>query len=189
VRRCCLPFLLLLAMPFALSQSPASAAAKPKPPVLKIPAGWPQHLLIPRLSVQAPVEDLALTSPKDVHAPYKWSDVAWFDRGNKPGTFGRSVMFGHVDSTCCPAVFYHLRDLKKGDVIEVQYKKGIVKFQVMWQQSYSNDKLPANWLFAQVHERGLSLITCSGVFYPTGGGYDHKLVVYARAVLPNGKLA
>jgi LPXTG-site transpeptidase (sortase) family protein len=184
-----LSILLLLAMSVALSQGAASAAAKPpKPPTLSIPAGWPQYLLIPRFSVQAPVEALALTSPKDVHAPYKWGDVAWFDRGNKPGTYGRSVMFGHVDSTCCPAVFYHLKDLNKGDVIEVQYKKGIVKFQVMWQHSYTNDKLPADWLFAQVHERGLSLITCSGAFNTTSG-YDHKLVVYARAILPNGKLA
>jgi hypothetical protein len=31
-------------------------------------------------------------------------------------------------------------------------------------------------------------MTCAGAFHLDGTGYDHKLIVYARLVLPNGKL-
>jgi hypothetical protein len=43
-------------------------------------------------------------------------------------------------------------------------------------------------MFGRTHERGLVLVTCAGVFHRDGTGYDHKLIVYARLVLPNGTL-
>jgi sortase (surface protein transpeptidase) len=161
----------------------------PKPPVIKSPTGWPKMLYIPRLGVTAPVESIALDRPEDTHAPYKWSDVAWYDRGAKPGDPGNAAIFGHVDSTCCPAVFYKIQDLKAGDVIEVKYKSELLKFKVLWQNSYPNDHLPLKFMFGSFGpQRGLELITCTGIFHLSGEGYDHKRIVYARLLLPNGKL-
>jgi sortase (surface protein transpeptidase) len=161
----------------------------PKPPVIKSPIGWPKMLYIPRLGVTAPVESIALDRPEDTHAPYKWSDVAWYDRGAKPGDPGNAAIFGHVDSTCCPAVFYKIQDLKAGDVIEVKYKSALLKFKVLWQNSYPNDHLPLKFMFGSFGpQRGLELITCTGIFHLSGEGYDHKRIVYARLLLPNGKL-
>jgi hypothetical protein len=156
---------------------------------LKLPQGWPQRLVIPRIGVNASVESLAFTRAADAHAPYKWGDVAWYDRGPKPGDMGRANIFGHLDSTCCPAVFYRLKELKAGDTIQVAYKHGRpLTFRVLWSATYANTALPLNFLFGAVRERGLALMTCAGGFHLDGTGYDHKLVVYARLVLPNGKL-
>lgn len=158
-------------------------------PKVVVPQGWPRYVLIPKLRVKAPVESLDLSKATPLHAPYRWGDVAWYDRGPKPGETGRASIYGHLDSTCCPAVFYRLRDLKPGDITEVQYKTGRpLKFKVLWSQNYANNKLPLKFMFGPSLEHGLVLITCSGVFHRDGTGYDHKLIVYTRLLLPNGKL-
>lgn len=148
----------------------------------------PRFLIIPRIGVRAAVENLTYRRPADLLAPYKWADTAWFDRGPRPGDIGRALIFGHVDSTCCPAVFWYLHDLHKGDTVQVAYPGKTLTFRVMWQGTYANDHLPTKFLFAHTGERGLSLVTCAGYFHRDGTGYDHKLIVYARLVLPGGKL-
>jgi hypothetical protein len=154
-----------------------------------VPPGWPQKFTIPRFGVTAPFENLDLTKPQSVHAPYKWDDVAWFDLGPRPGEQGRALIFGHVDSTCCPAVFYHLRDMKAGDIVQVAYKsKSPLTFRVMWLNTYTNGGLPVSWMYARTKQRSILLITCTGIFHRDGTGYDHKFVAFARLVLPNGKL-
>jgi hypothetical protein len=163
---------------------PADAAQ-----TLQLPQGWPQRLSIPSVGITAPVESLAFSRPQDAKAPYRWGDVAWYDRGPKPGDMGRANIFGHLDSTCCPAVFYKLKFVKPGATIQVAYKHGSpLTFKVLWSATYANTSLPFRFLFGATNERGLALMTCAGGFHLDGTGYDHKLIVYARLVLPNGKL-
>lgn len=163
--------------------------SRPPQPAYRVPPGWPVSMYIPRIHLTAPVESVALKSVADFKAPFKWGDVAWYDRGPRPGDVGRATVFGHLDSYCCPAAFYLLKTLKSGDLVQVKYKTGApLTFRVMWGTTFPNTRLPISFLFGTVHERGLSLITCAGVFHRDGTGYDHKMIVYARAVLPNGQL-
>lgn len=173
----------------------AHAAVKPQPakkpvvPTISVPAGWPKVLTIPRFGVRAAVESLKFSTTTDVKAPYKWGDVAWYDRGPRPGERGRATIFGHLDSTCCPAVFWQLHSLRAGDVVQVAYKSGkALNFRVLWQGTYLNAKMPVKFMFGRTNEHGLTLITCAGIFHRDGTGYDHKLLVYARLILPSGKL-
>ncbi|PZS05389.1 MAG: hypothetical protein DLM70_06580 [Chloroflexi bacterium] len=160
----------------------ASSHARPYDPV---PAGWPRLVAIPRIHLRAAVESLALNRQADFKAPYRWDDVAWYDRGPRPGDMGRANMFGHLDSLCCPAAFYLLKDLQRGDQIDVAYRDGgVLHFRVQWQGTYWNAQLPTKLMFATTRERGLVLITCTGVFHRDGTGYDHKRVVYATMVWP-----
>ena len=162
---------------------------KPAAPVVVVPAGWPKTLSIPRFAVRAAVEAVKFTTTADVKAPYKWGDVAWYNRGPRPGERGRATIFGHLDSVCCPAVFWQLHSMHAGDVVQVAYKTGkILKFRVMWQATYLNARMPVKFMFGRTNDHGLSLITCAGVFHRDGTGYDHKLVVYTRLILPSGKL-
>ena len=179
-RRVFILVLSLIGMILSSVASPAHAASSDP-----VPSGWPQLLSIPRIGVQAPVESLALNGSTDFRAPYRWGDVVWYDRGPRPGDPGRADIFGHLDSFCCPAIFYHLRDLHKGDRVYVVYKSGqVLTFQVLWQAQYLNQRLPLNWMFGRTSDRGITLITCSGVFHRNGIGYDHKLIVYATLVWP-----
>lgn len=154
-----------------------------------VPPGWPKSLSIPRIGVRAPVEDITLKRPGDAHAPYKWGDTGWYSPGRRPGQAGRAVMFGHLDSTTGPAVFWHLNSLVPGDQIDVGYGTRPVVFRVVWTHVYSNTQLPVRWMYTgRRGQRGLILFTCAGIFHTDGTGYDHKFMVYARMVLPNGRL-
>jgi hypothetical protein len=64
----------------------------------------------------------------------------------------------------------------------------VLNFRVQWSVSYPNNHLPTKFLFGSTRERGVDLMTCAGLWHLDGTGYDHKLVVYARLILPNGKL-
>jgi sortase (surface protein transpeptidase) len=170
----------------AVTLGSASASTKPKSPVFTVPSGWPQSLAIPRMGVaKAPVEANPMNAPKDIDAPFKWGDVAWFNRGPKPGEQGRASIYGHLDSYTGPAVFYQLKTLKKGDKVMITYPKGrTLTFVVQWSHLYPNNHLPLKFLYGNTTERGMSLITCGGLFHRDGTGYDHKLVVYTTLVMP-----
>ncbi len=166
----------------------APAKKKVPAPTLYVPAGYPKMVVISKIGVKAPVEsvDLNLKSEKD--APNKWGDVAWYDKGPKPGMPGRASVYGHLDSYCCPAVFWNLHNLRAGDVVQVYYKTGKpVSFRVQWGTSYTNKKLPLKFIFGSTKERGLVLITCFGEFTKVSG-YSGKYMIYARAIMSNGKI-
>jgi hypothetical protein len=180
---------LFILVTLALLSAPGRVSAQPIT-VKYVPTGWPVRLMIPKLQVAAHVEYVNMIGGKNaLHAPFRWDDVAWHFLGPRPGEPGHAAIFGHLDSTCCPAVFYRLKDLKTGDTIEVDYPNSrIVRFRVMWSHDYANSALPKAWLFAMKGQRGLVLGTCAGDFHRDGTGYDHKLVVYSRLILPNGQL-
>ena len=184
-------FLVLVAPASAAGNGKGKPTQRPpaKPPIVVVPRGWPKLLAMRRLGIKAPIEPIAFSKKTDYFAPYKWGDVAWYDRGPRPGDAGRANIFGHLDSYCCPAVFYPLKDARTGDLVQVTYRNGkVLNFRVMWQNTYWNDKLPEKFMFGPTREHGVVLMTCTGVFHRDGTGYDHKRVVYARLILPNGKL-
>jgi Sortase domain len=175
-------FCAVIVILFSMTMSSAVASTSRK---VTIPPGWPKVLMIPKMGVRASIEDIALRGPSDLHAPYRWGDVAWYDRGPKPGDVGIANIFGHLDSYCCPAVFYHLNSLRPGDVANVVYRTGqIVSFKVRWSHVYWNSQMPVKWLYGRTSDRGMVLITCTGVFHRDGTGYDHKLLVYLKMVAP-----
>jgi Sortase domain len=184
----CQALLLVTLIAAILAPGPAFAAGKSRSLPL-VPAGAPALVSITRIGVRAPLERISGTSPHDSEAPYRWNDAAWYSRDARPGDLGHAIIFGHLDSTCCPAVFWNLPLLHSGDVVQVSYPNGrILSFRIMWSHSYWNNQLPMNWIFSRGRQRGLIMWTCSGVFHTDGTGYDHKLIVYARMVMPGGRL-
>lgn len=158
-----------------------ASAARPKP--FATPPGWPQVVVVSRLSVVAKIEPVAMTNAADSEAPHLMNDVAWYSRGHRPGERGRAEIFGHLDSTCCPAIFYLLRTMKSGDLVQVRYKTGKpLTFRVRWQATYPRTRLPLSFMYGPTTDRGLMLVTCAGVFHRDGTGYDHRLIVYATRV-------
>jgi sortase A len=147
------------------------------------PPGWPHMVIIDRLGITAKIEPTAMASAEDVDAPHNLNEVAWYSRGHRPGDRGRAQIFGHLDSTCCPALFYHLRDLKAGDFVHVTYRSGKpLTFRVQWQATYPTTHMPLSFMYGSTTDHGLILVTCAGIFHRDGTGYDHRLVVYATLV-------
>lgn len=173
-------FILIAALASLLCCSGASAATRGR---FHAPPGWPQVVSVPRLSVVAKIEPVAMTKLADSSAPRRMDDVAWYSRGHRPGDRGRAELFGHLDSTCCPAIFYHLRAMRRGDLVQVRYKTGKpLTFRVRWQATYPRTHLPLAFFYGPTTDHGLLLVTCTGIFHRDGTGYDQRLVVYATLV-------
>jgi sortase (surface protein transpeptidase) len=169
----------------ACGQSGHTASAhKAKPAVHAAPTSTPQRqlpaqLVIPKISVMAPVEQVGVDRNNNMDVPTKASDVAWYRPGPAPGEAGDAVIDGHLDWTTGKAVFWDLHLLQAGDEIDVVSQDGVkLRFTVTDAHSYSYTAHPAG-LFATSGQPQLSLITCSGSWDKGRQVYLQRLVVNA----------
>jgi sortase (surface protein transpeptidase) len=109
--------------------------------------------------------------------------AGWFTGGAVPGRDGPAVISGHVDSKSGPAVFYRLRDLRRGDRIRVQSAAGDwLAFEVTGIARYAKAAFPTDAVFGPVTGPVLRVITCGGDFDRASGHYLDNVVVTARPV-------
>ena len=95
------------------------------------PTPVPVRLEIPRIGVSSGLQRLGRDREGSVEVPSRWGVAGWYARGPRPGEPGSAVILGHVDSKSGPAVFYRLRELRRGDPVEVVGAGGaMVRFRV-----------------------------------------------------------
>ena len=88
---------------------------------------------------------------------------------------------GHVDSTDGPAVFYALRDLVAGDVVEVTVADGsTARYAVSGTAQVPKGEFPTAAVFGATADDVLRLITCTGAFDAGARSYTDNLVVTAE---------
>ncbi len=145
--------------------------------VVELPA--PDRIRIPTIGVDSALEFLDIDAAGALHAPKDFGKPGWFSKGPAPGDLGPAVIAGHVDSERGPAVFYRLRDLKAGDVIEVSRGGQWVRFQVTASERYPKDQFPTAKVYNPTPVPELRLITCGGTFDRSRRSYEDNIVVYA----------
>jgi sortase (surface protein transpeptidase) len=146
-------------------------------------AAAPRRISIPTIGVSARVVPLHLESDGTMETPDEWGDTGWFEPGREPGEQGPSVIAGHVDSTNGPAVFYRLRDLRRGDLIRIRRADdSVVRFRVEGLERWSKAAFPTRRVFGRTHISTLRLVTCSGEFDSSNGHYLDNTIVYAARV-------
>ncbi len=164
--------------PSRVSASPAPSPAGPRP-------AWavPKELIIPAINVRAAVEHVGTTPDGTMDVPKDPSDVAWFEKGFRPGEQGNAVIAGHLDSATDRAVFWDLNKLKPGDKVLVQGEDGSEHtFEVIGAETYPYDRAPLDKIFGPSDVPMLNLITCNGTFDRAHRNYDKRLVVFTKAV-------
>lgn len=145
----------------------------------------PTRIQVPSIDVDAAIENVGVLENGQMGVPEDDSKVGWFEPGTKPGNKGNSVLAGHVDNYKGPAVFFYLKDLKKGDEIIVTDKDGKKKTYVVQKlESYPMDNSPIEKIFGSTDEKRLNLITCTGTFVRDKGGHQDRLVVYSKLKEP-----
>ena len=149
-------------------------------PVAPVPAGQVVRVRIPSLSVDAPVQSMGLDAYGAMEVPYSPGTVAWYGFTAVPGSAGNAVMSGHVDWLGARAVFYGIRTLRAGDLIEVTTSEGSVRYSVERTYLVRPDEADIAEIVGQ--RRGpetLTLITCGGTFDRSSRVYDHRVIVRA----------
>jgi LPXTG-site transpeptidase (sortase) family protein len=149
--------------------------------------GTADRFVITRLGINAPVNVSVVGPDGTMGNPVGGSDVVLYDFSGVPGlggyppAGGNTVIAGHVDYICCPAVFAQLRNVREGDVIDYYTGDGgHYQYVVQWFGDYPPE---TNW--ASLVSGGpniMTLITCNGTFDTRLREYSHRRVVRATLV-------
>ena len=149
-------------------------------------ASTPMTIKIPAIGVNAPVTCLDLNKDGTVQVP-PLSDhnlAGWYDRSVMPGAKGTSVILGHVDDYAGASVFYNIKNLRKGDEIDVTRADGSTAvFSVDGVQKAEKTNFPTSDVYGNVPYPALRLVTCGGPFDAKSGSYLDSIVVYAHLAI------
>ena len=175
--------------PAAAQEIPATVSTKvPFAPAAgsvaaPLTASTPMTIKIPAIGVNAPVTRLDLNKDGTVQVP-PLSDhnlAGWYDRSVAPGAKGTSVILGHVDDYAGPSVFFNIKNLHKGDEIDVTRADGSTAvFSVDGVQKAEKTNFPTSDVYGNVPYPALRLVTCGGPFDAKTGSYLDSIVVYAH---------
>ena len=143
----------------------------------------PVGIKIPAIAVNAPVMRLGLGPGGTVQVPPlgQHNLAGWYTGSVTPGQSGAAVMLGHVDTWAGGSVFYKIKDLRRGDTIDVIRTDGTVAtFTVDGLQKAAKVAFPTGQVYGNPGYPALRLVTCGGPFDPATGSYLDNIIVYAQ---------
>jgi sortase A len=158
------------------------AQARPTPQMTPVSNAPLTRLVIPKIGVDAPVVTLGVDAQGVMQSPKTAFEVGWYNFTAQPGTGGNAVFSGHVDfASVGPAVFWHLRDLGPGDLVQVRLADGTTyQYVVVSSTSYPGDDAPIADIVGPTGKDSVTIITCTGTFNRDVHQYSHRLVVRAE---------
>jgi sortase (surface protein transpeptidase) len=140
----------------------------------------PVRIDIPAIGVTSSLARLGRARDRTVQAPSRWQRAGWYAPGARPGDPGSAVILGHVDSKRGPAVFFRLRELRRGDLITIVRADGSsVRFAVQRTEQYDKRRFPTDEVYYPTLTPELRLVTCGGEFDATAGHYRSNIIVFA----------
>jgi len=141
----------------------------------------PVSVAIPAIGVVSALPELGVAPDGTAEVPVDFDLAGWFSGGGRPGSRGPTVLLGHVDSTAGPAVFYALRELVPGNVVEVTVADGsTARYAVTGAEQFAKDEFPTAAVFGATTDDVIRLVTCTGAFDRGARSYVDNLVVTAE---------
>ncbi len=143
----------------------------------------PVELKIPAISLSVSLSTLGLNADGTVQVPTDIQQPGWYRLGPSPGQIGSAAILGHVDSYEGPAVFFRLRSLVAGNIVDVSLADGVIAaFEVTSVVMYPKATFPDQAVYTSHGYSALQLVTCGGVFDNQTGHYLSNIVVYTSLV-------
>jgi sortase (surface protein transpeptidase) len=140
----------------------------------------PVQIEIPSIGVASSLDRLGRAPDRTVEVPRRWEVAGWYAPGTRPGDPGSAVILGHVDSKRGPAVFFRLRELRRGDDVTITRADGSsVRFAVDRTEQYDKRRFPTDAVYYPTLAPELRLVTCGGEFDATAGHYRSNVIVFA----------
>jgi hypothetical protein len=144
----------------------------------------PVRVDIPRIGVSSSLDRLGRAPDGTVETPplRRAAVAGWYALGPRPGDPGSAVILGHVDSKRGPAVFFRLRELRRGDEVRVERADGsVVRFVVERTEQFPKERFPTDDVYYPTLKPGLRLVTCGGLFDHRTQHYRSNIIVFAAA--------
>lgn len=134
---------------------------------------------------RAPVDPASTQSDGVLAVPENVSRVGWWDGGSEAGDpFGALVIAGHVDSkTEGLGFFAKLRQMRVGETVTVSNGSYRTSYRVTNVRAVQKNALVTG-TFDQTGPHRLVLITCTGAYVHSKGGYQQNLVLTATPATP-----
>lgn len=143
----------------------------------------PVQIRVPAIALDVSLTTLGLNPNGTVQVPTDIQQPGWYRLGPSPGQDGSAVILGHVDSYQGPAVFFKLRSMVAGDLIDVSLADGAsAQFKVTSVAMYAKTAFPDQQVYAAHGYGALQLVTCGGTFDVQTGHYLSNIVVYSSLV-------
>ena len=142
----------------------------------------PRYLIIPKLNVNALILPVGMNPDGSLATPNNVFDTAWYDTSAKPGQKGAMLIDGHISSWTTQGVFYGLKTLLPGDIIDVQGGNGaIFTYKVVKTHIYNSNNvdMQAAMLPIDPTKPGLNLISCTGDVISGTSEFNERIIVFA----------
>ncbi|MCP4308219.1 MAG: class F sortase [bacterium] len=141
---------------------------------------YPLRVRVSGTDIDASIIDLGLNDDGSMEIPKDFSVTGWYTGRPPPGELGPSIIVGHVDNKQGPAVFYELRNLAVGDLIEVDRSDGLIAwFKVREVALVDKLAFPTDKVYGTTEGPELRLITCGGSFDSDARSYRNNVIVFA----------
>jgi len=150
--------------------------------IITHPIPYPSRIVIPIIELDAPIVSVGLDEDGELGMVY-YGKAAWYAVGPAPGEPGPAVIFGHVDTTKRPDVFYRLNDLRRGAEIMIYGTDGdMAVFVVDSVEKQLKVSLPQERIWDYTPHSVIRLITCGGEYDRSTGHYLSNIIVYGHLV-------
>ena len=174
--------------PQTTSTAPASApptSPAPSETDKGMPPSEPTELRIPKIGAKSSLIPLGLNPDETVEVPpvEQPMQAGWYKHARTPGESGPAVLLGHVDGNKEPGIFFRLKELSKGDEVEVSRKDGTTaRFRVHRTEQIAKNSFPVEAVYGETTEAELRLITCGGSYDQSARSYRDNIIVYATLI-------
>jgi len=147
-----------------------------------VPANDPKYIIIRKLNIDARIIKVGLTGSNQINTPINSYDTAWYSGSAQPGSPGTMFIDGHVDGWYVPGVFYYLKNLVPGDVIDIVTGNNTTYSYVVKQlKTYSASNVNMNQVLSSISPgvSALNLMTCAGGLINNNTDFNQRLVVFS----------
>ncbi len=175
------------------AEMPTSGGLRPGPvgdgpPASVTVSTAPVSIMVEAAGIDAEIETLDILDGRLTDPTGPWV-VTWYRQSAELGELGNILMAGHVDYWGVgPSVFYHVRDLVEGDVVQITGENDeVFTYEVQWNETFLLADLVTGTLgeiVAPTDDQVLTLFTCGGEFDYVNGEYLSRTVVRARRIIP-----
>lgn len=151
----------------------------------KVAANAPRILTIDRLGIEARIRPMGLNSDKSIQAPKNIYDAGWYTGSSEPGENGAMFIDGHASGSSRYGLFAYLDTLKQGDRITVEKGDGTtLTYSVVHTATVSLRDVNMSEALAPYAgvTKGLTLMSCTGVWLKDQATLDRRVIVYAEQV-------